>query len=250
MRFAAVALPVVFLLASCASGGTATQGAGSVPAEHLPALDAIPTPAPLALPPVLLVHGINGSSADFDAMKQRFVADGWPADRVFTIDFTDPSWGCNVDNASQLQARVASILQETGAPSLQIVAHSMGNLSSRFFLKNLGGTSEVTTYVSLGGMHHGLASSCSPDFPGKPCVWSELCQSGEYIAQLNAAPATPGNLWWVSIFGTADTTVPNASSTLDGAENIAIEGVDHVGLLQDAATFEQVKRVLRYPPHG
>lgn len=81
-------------------------------------------------------------------------------------------------------------------------------------------------------------------------MWSEVCQSGDYIAQLNAAPATPGNLWWVSIFGTADTTVPNASSTLDGAENIAIEGVDHVGLLQDAATFEQVKRVLRYPPHG
>lgn len=205
-------------------------------------------PEPTPRPPVLFVHGINGSSADFAALRQRMIADGWDESRMFVIDFADPSWGCNVDNAAQIEARVASILAQTGAPSLQIVAHSMGSLSSRHYLKTLGGTSKVTAYVTLGGMHHGLSSSCSPDFPGKPCVWSELCESGAFIAALNAAPATPGDVWWASIYGTADTTVPNASSTIEGAENVSVEGVDHMGLLDDSVTFAHVRRILGYPP--
>lgn len=205
-------------------------------------------PAPTPRPPVLFVHGINGSSADFAALRQRMIADGWDDSRMFVVDFADPSWGCNVDNAAQIAARVDAILAQTGATSLQVVAHSMGSLSSRHYLKSLGGTSKVTTYVTLGGMHHGLSSSCSPDFPGKPCVWSELCESGAFIAALNAAPATPGDLWWASIYGTADTTVPNASSPIEGAENVSVEGVDHMGLLDDATTFAHVRRILGYPP--
>ena len=65
----------------------------------------------------------------------------------------------------------------------------------------------------------------------------------------NEVPLALGGLR-VSIYGTADSTVPNWSSSLDGAENIAIVGVEHdgpTGVLEDAATFEELRRVLRYP---
>lgn len=41
------------------------------------------------LDPVLFVHGINGSSADFAVMLQRLVDDGWPADHLWAITFPD-----------------------------------------------------------------------------------------------------------------------------------------------------------------
>ncbi len=197
--------------------------------------------------PVILVHGINGSSDNYATMIGRLVADGWPEDWIFPFDARDPSWGCNVDNAADIATLVEQAMAATCTSRVDLVAHSMGTLSSRYFVKNLGGTEVVNTYVTLGGMHHGLSSSCwAPDFLGV-CVWKEICKTGAFVAQLNAPPATPGELHWVSIYGTADESIPNDSSHLDGAENVVMEGVDHVGLLEDEATYAELKRVLGYP---
>lgn len=203
-----------------------------------------------AIRPLVLVHGINGSPANFDVMAARLIADGWPADWVVRFEADDPSWGCNVDNAAAIAELVEKTRQATCQPRVDLVAHSMGTLSSRYYVKNLGGTERVNTYVTLGGMHHGLFTPClAPGFLGV-CVWQELCQSGDYITQLNADPATPGELHWVSIYGTADETVSNESSHLEGAENIVIEGAEHDGdngLLQRPDAYAEVLRVLRYP---
>jgi triacylglycerol lipase len=200
--------------------------------------------------PILFVHGINGSAADWDTVRARLADDGWPAERLYARTFDDPEWGCNVDNAAAIDGWVDAILADSGADAIQLVAHSMGTLSSRYFVKNLQGTERVHRYVTLGGMHHGLASSCSPDFPFKPCVWEEICSRGELVTQLNADPATPGDLEWISIYGTADTTVPNTSSILEGAENLAIEGVTHdgpSGLQETASTYAVLREVLKRP---
>ncbi len=39
----------------------------------------------------------------------------------------------------------------------------------------------------------------------------------------------PGDSLWISIYGTADGTVPTWSSELDGAINIELEGLEHFG---------------------
>jgi hypothetical protein len=144
---------------------------------------------------------------------------------------------------------VDEVRAATCQPRVDIVAHSMGSLSSRYYIKNLGGQERVNTYVTLGGMHHGLFTPClAPDFLDV-CVWQELCQWGAFIQQLNADPATPGELHWVSIYGTADETVPNESSHLEGAENISIEGAEHFGengLEQREDVYAEVRRVLEY----
>ncbi len=198
--------------------------------------------------PVLFVHGINGSSTEFDLMRTRLTDDGWPADRLFAIDFEDPRWGCNVDNAQAIADEVTRILQVTGAARIDLVAHSMGTLSSRHFIKALGGTAYVNTYVTLGGLHHGNRLACLN--PLDVCVWQELCPNNELLTNLNADPATPADLAWVSIFSTDDGTVPVSSSTLDGAENIEVSGVPHAGpggLTEAEVVYDEVKRVLAYP---
>ena len=208
-----------------------------------------PDKGPSSHAPVVMVHGVNGSSANYKVMIQRLVADGWPKGQLFTIDFPDPKWGCNLANAKIVEAVVKQVLIKTGASRVDLVAHSMGTLSTRYFMKNLGGHKMVDTYVTLGGMHHGLRSPCLS--PLDVCVWKELCATGPFITQLNKAPATPGKCRWVSIHGTADTTVPNASSKLVGAENIQLKGVAHAGaqgLLEHQEAYKHVKRVLQYPP--
>lgn len=240
-------LALLALSAACSGRGASTPDAAlAVDARSL--ADA---PADVAATaektPILFVHGINGSAANFDALKARLVADGWPAARLFAFTFADPAWGCNVDNAATIDQWVDMVLATTGAEKVNVVAHSMGTLSSRYFVKGLGGTGKLARYITLGGMHHGLSSPCAATFPGAPCVWRELCATGGFVEALNAAPATPGSLHWISIYGTSDETVPNASSRLVGAENIEIAGVNHNGLLDDAATYAEILRVLAYP---
>ena len=199
--------------------------------------------------PVVFMHGINGSSANWGTIMERLAADGWPAEYLVAVDVEDASWGCNVDNAASIGQAVDTLRAATGQPRVDLVAHSMGTLSSRYYVKNLGGTEVVNSYVTLGGMHHGLISSCfAPDFLNV-CVWSEICQWGDFVTQLNEPPATPGELNWVSIYSTSDGTVAAASSQLDGAEMIAFEGVDHDGpngLLQVEQVYAELKRVLEY----
>ncbi len=219
------------------------------PADQTPADVPRPDAAPASHAPVVLVHGVNGSSANYKVMIQRLVADGWPKGMLFTIDFPDPKWGCNLGNAKIVEAVVKQVLVKTGASRVDLVAHSMGTLSTRYFMKNLGGHKLVDTYLTLGGMHHGLTSPCLS--PLDVCVWKELCASGPFMTQLNKAPATPGKSRWVSIYGTADKTVPNSSSKLTGAENIELKGVAHSGaqgLLERMEAYKHVKRVLQYPP--
>lgn len=227
---------------ACAGSGERLDGTPDAPtadASGAPAID-----ARRARIPILFVHGVNGSAADFAAMIARFEARGWPSGSLVARTFDDPSWGCNVDNAATLATWVSELQAATGAPQIDVVAHSMGTLSSRFFMKNLGGTTHTRTYATLGGMHHGLATSCSPDFPGKPCIWSEICSSGAYVAQLDAAPATPGPTRWISIYGSADDVVPASSSILAGAENLRVEGADHMGLLEEQPTFDVLAPML------
>lgn len=198
--------------------------------------------------PVVFVHGINGSSEDFKVMIGRFILDGWPQDRLSAIDYPDPSLGCNVDNAETLRQHVQSFLAQTGAKKFDLVAHSMGSLSSRKFVRDLGGAAVVSTFVTLGGPHHGIASACLN--PIDMCPTKELCATKPFLTALNTAPLTPGPAIWVSMFSHADKTVPWESSPIDGAENIPFDGIDHDGangLLERPEVYAQVKRVIQYP---
>jgi len=199
--------------------------------------------------PVIFIHGIGGSSSEFAVMIERLVTDGWPRDYLTAIQFPDPRWGCNVDNATIIEQTVRDVIARTGQPRVDIVAHSMGVLSSRHYLKMLGGTAFVNTYVTLGGMHHGDRSACLNPLP--VCVWQEICPTRPFLTALNDPPATPGPTTWVSIYSTDDDRVGNASSILMGAENIQVSGPVHAGptgILESMVTYPDVLRVLRYAP--
>lgn len=193
---------------------------------------------------IVFVHGIAGSGADWNTLVERFRRDGWPEDRLIAGSLSDPTWASNKRNAEQIDQWVKE-LSERGAQRIAVVAHSMGGLSSRYFLQRVGGTSRVAVFVTLGTMHHGLFSSCLSPVPVRP--WQELCAWGSFLADLNKAPATPGPTRWVSIFSSDDAIVSPGSSRLEGAQNIELEGIGHDGangFQRSALVYERLKHAL------
>lgn len=214
------------------------------PAEATASVDGITDSSSVDAGPVdgiVFVHGISGDGSNWDTMVERFKSDGWPAERLIARSYSDPRWGSNARNAEELAGWVQE-LADSGATRIAVVAHSMGGLSSRYYLQRLGGTSSVAVFITLGTMHHGLASSCLS--PVAVTVWQELCLAGTFITNLNLTPATPGPTKWVSIYSTSDGIIAADSSRLAGAQNIELEGLSHDGAkgLQDSAlVYQHVK---------
>jgi triacylglycerol lipase len=181
--------------------------------------------------PVVLVHGFTGSPSSMATLKANFEAQGRQA---FSIDYNTEN---NVTNASQLATFISNVKAQTGASKVDLVVHSMGGLSSRYYLKNLGGTAHVAEFVSLGSPHYGVLSACllPTSFGGQMCTWSS------FLSSLNSGDDTPGSVFYTTIYSTGDSTVPNSSSRLDGgACHKQVTGVSHSGLTTNAGVFAHV----------
>src|SRR3990172_13167630 len=131
-----------------------------------------PPPEPPHHNPILFVHGYTSNASAWDTMKARFLADGWESNYLYAYTFS--STKSNASVAQDVANRVNEIKAATGASQVDIIAHSMGSLSSRYYLKNLGGTASVDDWVSLGGPNHGTTwaygcfffSPCNQMIPG------------------------------------------------------------------------------------
>lgn len=234
MRFPRWLMVCALLAAAC--------GSPTPDQESNPALTSGP-----AVDGIVFVHGIAGAGSNWDPLIARFEQDGWPADRLIARSYANPSWGSNVDNAAQL-AQWVQELRDRGAQHIAVVAHSMGGLSSRYYLQRLGGTASVEVFVTLGTMHHGLLSACLS--PVAVTVWQELCLAGTFVTDLNTAPATPGPTRWISIFSSGDRIVSTESSRLQGAQNIEFEGIGHdgaEGFQRSAVVYQRLRESLGAP---
>jgi triacylglycerol lipase len=188
-------------------------------------------------PPVLLVHGFESSPATFRTMAARLVRDGRT---VYAIALPGQD---NVVNAGAIRSFVIAHRLRR----VDIVAHSMGGLSSRWFIKFLRGSVILRHYVTLGTPQHGLWLAClaPPDHGG------QMCPIGDFLGRLNAGDDTPGAARYTSISSTGDGIVPPSLARLDGgACLVQDDGVSHFALLTDTRVYRQVVDALdgRCPP--
>src|SRR3569832_1356859 len=86
-------------------------------------------------------------------MVSRFKADGWTNAELVNWSYNFRQ--SNATTAAQIGQKVDSMLRVTGATKVDIVTHSMGALSARYYVRNLSGDGKVDALVSLGGPNHG-----------------------------------------------------------------------------------------------
>lgn len=199
------------------------------------------TTAPSALPdPILFVHGWNSDGSTWNTMVSRFQADGYPTSRLFSWSYNTSQ--SNATTAQQIATKVNEILAATGAAKVDLISHSMGGLSTRYYTKNLGGDVKVDDFVSLGGPNHGTdtANFCFST------ACSEMRVGSTFLNQLNSGDETPGASNYGTFWSPCDEVInPDSSVPLAGAVNTQTACMSHSALHEDAGVYAQVRDFTR-----
>ena len=198
----------------------------------------VSTPAAKALvhDPILFVHGWNSNSSTWTTMIGRFQADGWASNELYNWQYNYSQ--SNATTAQQISTKVNEILAATGATKVDIISHSMGGLSSRYYAKNLGGSAKIDEWVSLGGPNHGTdtASFCFST------ACTEMRLNSTFTKNLNATDETPGTTNYRTWWSACDSIInPDSSVSLIGATNTQTACISHSDLHQNATVYAQVR---------
>jgi triacylglycerol lipase len=200
----------------------------------------VPTGLAQARSPILFVHGYRESGSLWNTMISKFEKNGWT--KAELNNWTYNTSQSNATTAKEVAAKVSEILKSSGATKVDLITHSMGALSTRYYIKNLGGESTVEDWVSLGGPNHGtsLANWCSE----ASCV--EMRINSTFLNQLNAGDETPGAVRYGTWWSPCDEIInPHTSVILNGAENTETECISHVALTTNEKVYTQVREFVR-----
>ncbi|RKS08362.1 triacylglycerol lipase [Nocardiopsis sp. Huas11] len=202
-------------------------------------------PAAAAGPvPIIFVHGFAGKGGQWSTMRDSLVASGYPADRlhVFSYDWLRS----NRTIADRLSHYTDDVRAQHGADRVHLVTHSMGGLSSRWYIKFLGGEHKVDQWISIGGPNNGtdIADLCTSLIT--PCA--EMRHGSGFLAELNSGDPTPGAVGYTTFRSPCDIVIsPYDSTSLDGANNIRTGCVEHISMMWNSGVIDGVRTTVGSP---
>jgi triacylglycerol lipase len=190
--------------------------------------------------PVLLVHGLNDTSAIFRTMVNYLTQRGWS---VYYLDLNPSNGDGRLEDLGQ---QVADYINATFAPEqlLDLVGLSMGGIVSRYYLQRLGGIKRVQRFITLGSPHNGTWLAYGSQRPG--CV--QMRPESELLQDLNSDAAMLEHLNFTSIWTPFDLMiVPAKSSEMPMAKNVQVPILSHGWLTSDPKGLEAVAEALAAP---
>lgn len=187
--------------------------------------------------PILFVHGWSSDESTWDTMVERFEADGYPSSHLSAYTY-DTSKSNRDSAAEDVEPQVESLRETTGAEKVDIVAHSMGSLNSRWYLKELGGTEFVDEWVSLGGPNHGTETA----YFCFSTACREMRPGSTFLEELNEGDETPGSVNYGTWWSPCDSIInPDSSVALEGATNTETACISHSALTTDETVYDEVR---------
>ncbi|RXZ38558.1 alpha/beta fold hydrolase [Oxalobacteraceae bacterium CAVE-383] len=180
--------------------------------------------------PVLLIHGYGCNSGYWYQMSKAL-----QQARIthYALDM-EPVLSSIDSYVSLIEAAVQRVRAETGSAKVVIVAHSMGGLAARAYLRDVGGAS-VAKIITLGTPHHGTTlANFGIGINCGEMNWVGRAEEGpdsRWLHLLEAAEDKQLRHLIVSIYSHHDNIVsPQRSSHLPFARNIAVDAIGHVAL--------------------
>ncbi|HEU5142918.1 MAG TPA: alpha/beta fold hydrolase [Solirubrobacterales bacterium] len=195
----------------------------------------------LAVDPILFVHGWSGSASNWNTMISRFEKDGYPKSHLRAYSY-NTSQSNKTTAETIVKSEVEKLKSSTGAAKVDIVAHSMGSLNTRWYIKFVGGETTVDEWVSLGGPNHGtdFANACF----STACV--EMRIGSTFLNTLNAGDETPGAVNYGTWWSPCDSIInPDSSVALSGATNTKTGCVAHTAMPNDETIYTQVREFVK-----
>lgn len=198
--------------------------------------------------PVVFVHGfcpICGTTlgtSEWDVMAARFQHDGWPQNRL--VRFGYDTTQSNATSAAQLAATIDAVRANLGVARVDVVAHSMGSLVTRYCVKHFA--CDVRRAALIAGPNHGtyLALACA-------LFWvscKQMERGSRFLANLNAGDETPDVTRWATWRSPCDELVlPHGSAKLYGAANYGTECLGHIAMVFDSSVYTGVRNFLTAP---
>src|SRR5881394_1570017 len=166
--------------------------------------------------PILFVHGIEGSGAQFESQAMRFTSNGYPHAWIDEVDYNSTRAVADKSEVDQqIDDAIAALKQRTGKSKVDVVAHSLGTSVMYDYLTNGSMAAQrranVGHYVNVDGQQSN---------PGVPtlAVWAGRGQPGR---------------------------------SMDGATNVTIPNQTHVQTCTSAQSFVQYFKFLtgKAPKH-
>jgi len=198
-------------------------------AETLARHDAPPRDPDPARPPVVLVHGIDGSGRDMARLARALRASGRC---VHTIDLEPSDGTAPIEELSgQLESFVATHLH--GDEPFDIAGYSMGGIVARHYLQERGGHLRVRRFVSISSPHNGTLVAWLRKKSGarQMRIGSEFLEHLSHPDSLAKLPPTTSFQTVTDLI-----IVPFTSSNLPCARNIKLFGWGHfTGIIEPHA---------------
>ena len=181
--------------------------------------------------PVLLIHGVLCNAGVWYPMKRWLEARG--VSPIYTLSYGPPLASIDVF-AQQAARRIDEVLADTGARRIVVVAHSMGGLVMRAYLRDHGG-GRIARLITIatpyeGSMHAWLGTGAS---------LAQMRPGNAWLAAL--APVRGDEPPIVSLWSWHDSMVsPPTSARVPFGENVEFAGVGHTALLRNRDVFARV----------
>ena len=196
----------------------------------------------LAQDPILFIHGWTESASLWNTMIGRFEKDGYAKSALMAYSYNTATSNKTLAE-TEVKSHVETLLKNNPtATKVDIIAHSMGSLNSRWYIKFDGGESKVDDWVSLGGPNHGTetANTCSQ----ASCV--EMRVGSTFLSELNAGDETPGVVSYGTWWSPCDEFInPDESVILSGATNTKTACMSHLSLVSDETVYKQVREFVK-----
>jgi pimeloyl-ACP methyl ester carboxylesterase len=171
---------------------------------------------------VLLVHGFVCNRGLWNPWMERLEERGVP----FVAVNLEPAFGSIDQYVSTIEAGIRR-LETLGYARPLVVAHSMGGLAVRAWLRACQGDQRVHSVITIGSPHAGTALARF----GFSRNTRQMRRGGPWLSALGASESPQRRALFTCYYGHCDNiVVPASTATLVGADNRHIAGVAHVHL--------------------
>lgn len=183
---------------------------------------------------VLLVHGFVCNRGLWNPWMRRLAERDVP----FVAVDLEPVFGSIDHYAAHIEAGVRRLETATGVPPV-IVAHSMGGLAVRAWLRDSRGDARVHRIVTIGSPHHGTWLGRF----GRTANTRQMQLGGPWLRALAAQEPPQRYARFSCFYSHCDNIVfPPSTATLPGADNRHVVGWSHVHLAYHPEVFNEVLR--------